>query len=123
MNLVQGMPASIAISFLQCLPLATINRPAPRQSTKVAEGDLLVMVHAGTSLSIMALKLHGIPVASLSAAIVSMPTVVPRQTTVQILRSIDGLPEGLFVARTLNRHAAGHFRSNAAVLTALRAAS
>lgn len=123
MDLVQGMPAPIAISFLQCLPLATVDRPAPRQCIKVAEGDLLVMVRAGVSLSIVALNLRRDPVAGLSAAVVSVAAVVSRQAAVEILRSVDGLPKGFLVAGTLDHCAADRLRGNATVLAALRAAA
>lgn len=121
MNLVQGMPAPIAISLLQGLPLATVDRPASRQCTKVAEGDLLVMIRAGVSLSIVALNLRRDPVAGLSAAVVSVATVVSRQAAVEILRGVDSLPEGFLVAGTLDHCATDRLRGNATLLAALRA--
>lgn len=102
-RLVQGMPSSIAISFLRGLPLAAVDRPASRQGTKVAQGGLLVMVHAGASLSIVTLRLHRILVAGLPSAIVSvMAAVFPWQAAVKVLRRVHGPAAGFLVSRIAN---------------------
>lgn len=130
-DLVQGMPSSIAISFPRCLPLAAVDRPSPRQSAEVGEsGHLLVMIHGGgASLPFLPLSLATVPPVAtrFSPAVVPVPAVVPRQAAVQILRGrVRTLPERSLVSTTRfhEHHApAIRFRRAASLLTALRPAA
>lgn len=131
-DLVQGMPSSIAISLPRCLPLAAVDRPSPRQSAKVGEsGHLLVMIHSGggASLPFLPLSLATVPPVAtrFSPAVVPVPAVVPRQAAVQILRGrVRTLPERSLVSTTRfhEHHApAIRFRRAASLLTALRPAA
>lgn len=131
-DLVQGMPSSIAISFPRCLPLAAVDRPSPRQSAEVGEsGHLLVMIHSGSgaSLPFLPLSLATVPPVAtrFSPAVVPVPAVVPRQAAVQILRGrVRTLPERSLVSTTRfhEHHApAIRFRRAASLLTALRPAA
>lgn len=130
-DLVQGMPSSIAISFPRCLPLAAVDRPSPRQSAEVGESShLLVMIHGGgASLPFLPLSLATVPPVAtrFSPAVVPVPAVVPRQAAVQILRGrVRTLPERSLVSTTRfhEHHApAIRFRRAASLLTALRPAA
>lgn len=122
MSLVQRVPAPIAISFLQGLPFAAVDRPAPRQTSKVAQGSLLLMVHAARSLSIVTLGLRRIAVAGLPSPIVSIAAMLPRQAAVKILRGVHAPAEGLLVSRTLHDVSA-RFQGRRSLLPTLRAAT
>lgn len=124
MDLVQGMPSSIAISFPRGLALAAVDGPAPRQSAKVGESDhLLVMARGGgASLPFLPLGLATVPpvATQFSPAIVPVTAVLPRQTAVQVLRGrVHPLPERSLVSTTLHEHYAIRFRRAASLLTAL----
>lgn len=127
-DLVQGMPSPIAISFPRGLPLAPVDRPSPRQSAKVGESDhLLVMIHGGgASLPFLPLSLATVPPVptQFSPAVVPMTAVVPRQAAVQILRGrVRALPERSLVSTTrFHQHYAPaiRLRRAASLLTALR---
>lgn len=131
-DLVQGMPSSIAISFPRgCLPLATVYRPAPRQRTKLGESDdLLVMIGGASLLPFLALGLATVP-SQFSAAIVhgGMTAVLPRQAAIQILRGrvhTSSLPQRSLPLPTtrLREHYATRSRRAASLLAhALRTAA
>lgn len=123
-DLVQGMPSSIAISFPRGLALAAVDGPAPRQSAKVGESDhLLVMARGGgASLPFLPLGLATVPpvATQFSPAIVPVTAVLPRQAAVQVLRGrVHPLPERSLVSTTLHEHYAIRFRRAASLLTAL----
>jgi len=99
--LVERMPTTVAISFLQAPALAAVDRPAARQGPKVTRHGLVVVVHAVRSRPIVTLGLGGITVADLSAAIVRVASVLPRQAAVDILRRVDRLAQGLIVSAVI----------------------
>lgn len=96
--LMERIPTTIAISFLQTSTLAAVDRSTSRQSPKVARHRLLVVVHAVWSRPIETLKLRGTAVVNLSGAILCVATVFSRQTAVKILRRVNRFAEGFIVA-------------------------
>jgi len=99
--LVERMPTTIAISFLQTPALAAVDRPAARQGSKVTRHGLVVVVHAVRSRPIVTLGLGGITVADLSGAIVRVASMLPRQAAVDILRRVNRLAQGLIVSAVI----------------------
>lgn len=90
-RLVERVPATIAISFLQAPALAAVDRAAARPGPEVAQRGLLVVVHAVGSWPIVTLGLRGIALADLPAAVVHVAAVLSGQAAVEILRGVNGL--------------------------------